>query len=112
MGKNAENVKSKPVKVMLDKERLLNYDFNAFIELEDKFGSIEIAMEELQKGKLKNIRTILWVGLLSEDEEIEEKFVGKQIGLNNLPEISEKINEALSKALPEVKEEDIKKAKN
>ena len=105
MGKNLDNVKTKSVKINLDKERELLYDFNAFVELEEKFGTIEDAMEELQKGKLKNIRTILWVGLLSEDEEITEKFVGKQLGLSKLQDIAEKINEALSNALPEVKEQ-------
>jgi hypothetical protein len=112
MGKNLDNVKQKGVKISLDKDRILEYDFNAFVELEEKFGTIQGAMEQLQDGKLKNVRTILWAGLIEEDETLTEKEVGKMIHLDKIQELAEKINEALSKALPEVKEEDKKKAKN
>jgi len=48
----AKNVRVKPVKLMIDNETyLIKYDFNAFIELEEIYGSIDEAMEAVQ-GKI------------------------------------------------------------
>lgn len=94
-------VRVKKVPVQLDKERHLVYDMNAFCELEERFGTLQQAMEELQKGSLKAIRTALWAGLVHEDESLTEKQVGAMIGVVDLQDVAKKMAEAIQAALPE-----------
>jgi len=50
---NATNVRVKPTKLTIDgKDYLIKYDFNAFIELEDIYGSIDDAMKAIQGEKV------------------------------------------------------------
>lgn len=103
------------VKLKLDKERLLRYDLNALIELEDKYGSVTKAFEILENiGKkskkegangLKEIRYLLFLGLKHEDEELTENQVGKLFDFVTMTEMVSLIPEALFIALPEEKEE-------
>ena len=97
----ANPVRVKKVPVTLDKERHLVYDMNAFCELEERFGTIQQAMEELQKGSLKAIRTALWAGLVHEDEGLTEKQVGSMIGVVDLKDVAKAMAEAIQAALPE-----------
>ena len=49
----AGNVRVKPTKINIGgKEYLIKYDFNAFIELEDIYGSIEDAVEAISGKKV------------------------------------------------------------
>lgn len=49
----AGNVRVKPTKIEIgDKTYLIKYDFNAFIELEDIYGSIEDAVEAITGKKV------------------------------------------------------------
>ena len=99
---NAKAVRQpKLVPIMLDKERHLKYDLNAFIELEEAYGSIEQALNNLSSGKLKAVRALLWAGLIHEDETLTMKEVGSLMRFENMEEIAKKINEALVDALPE-----------
>jgi len=119
------NVKGAPVPLQLDKKRHLSFDLNAFIELEEKFGSIQDALDALQKldpgrraqkGKkrqdLKTFRTFLWAGLVHEDDALTEKEVGKLINLETLDDVADAILGAVNAALPEVEEDDIKNSQN
>lgn len=119
------NVKDTSTWVKLDKNRNLRFDMNAFIELEDKFGSIQDALDALQKinpeakakkgqkrQDLKIFRTFLWAGLVHEDEALTEKDVGKLVDLNNIGEVANAIMSAVDAALPEVDEEDIKNSQS
>jgi hypothetical protein len=104
MGDNLNNVREKSVVIALDKERHFKFDMNAFAELEEKFGDVEDALKALQGGKIKAIRTILWAGLLWEDETLTEKQVGGMLSLENMPEVMEKVNEAILMSLPSQEE--------
>lgn len=95
------DVKVKQVSVQLDKERHLCYDMNAFCDLEEKFGTIDQAFEALQSGQIRTIRTMLWVGLLHEDETLTERQVGKWISLSNSKDLSQAMTEAMLSALPQ-----------
>ena len=97
---NASKVKAKKIKIQLDKERTLYYDLNAFVELEEKFGSINDALKALSEASVKALRTILWVGLIHEDPGLTECQVGAMVDFTALNEITEKINEAIMDALP------------
>ena len=49
---NLKDVKSKVTKITLNDgvERVIKFDLNAMAELEDRYGSIDKAFEELEKG--------------------------------------------------------------
>ena len=50
---------------------------------------------------MKATRTLLWAGLLHEDESLTERKVGAMISLTNVETIMEQITRALTAALPE-----------
>ena len=77
------------------------FNLNAFAELEDQFGSQGQAFQKMQQGAVKATRTLLWVGLLHEDEKLTERQVGAMISLANVERIIEQITEALTAVLPE-----------
>jgi hypothetical protein len=85
-----------------EKERNVKFDLNAFIELEDKYGSIDHALKELDKGNIKAIRTILWAGLIHEDETLTEKQIGKWVDFENLQAVAEGLGKGLVAAMPDM----------
>lgn len=95
------DLKIKEVLVNFDKERHLRYDLNAFAEIEDNIGTLEEAMNKIQQGSVKAIRTLLWAGLVWEDSTLTEQTVGSWLGLNNMGDIASKITEAITGSLPE-----------
>jgi hypothetical protein len=130
---NAKNVRVKPVELNINgKLYTLKYDFNAFIELEEIYGSIDEALAKLQgevimdkDGKpvmikdkdgediekrnisLKALRDFLWSGLLYGNENITKKDVAHMLEFTNFSEITEKMMEAINASLPE-KVDDVK----
>ena len=72
------------IPIELDRPRKLLLDLNAFAELEDKFGSLDQASQKMQQGSVKATRTLLWAGLLHEDENLTECQVGAMISLTNV----------------------------
>ncbi|CUB09214.1 hypothetical protein BN2127_JRS1_00998 [Bacillus cereus] len=81
------------VEVNLDKKRKLQYTLNALAEIEDALGVKIHEMHTLNLG-MKNIRTILWAGLLHEDAELTEEFVGSLVNVSNIAEVQAKVQEA------------------
>lgn len=62
-----------PVTIFLGgRERVVKYDLNAFAELENTYGTVDAAMAKLSDGKLKDLRNILWAGLIHEEAEFDE----------------------------------------
>lgn len=96
-----ENIRPKPVEIMLDKKRHLLYDFNAFAALEDEYGGVDEAIGAATKGSLKALRAILWAGLLHEDELLSVKDVGRLIPMAEMDSIVEAIDSALKRGLPQ-----------
>ena len=128
----AKNVRVKPVKIEIDGNVYeVKYDFNAFIELEEIYGSIEEAMEAMQgeivlgkdgkpiivkdednndvekrKFSLKAMRDFLWAGMLFGDDKITKRTIGKLLEFGNFQYVVEKMMSAITGALPEkIKEE-------
>ncbi|PEM65338.1 hypothetical protein CN613_25690 [Bacillus pseudomycoides] len=83
------------VEIELDKKRNLHYTLNALAEIEDKLG---IQLQDMASIKLgmKNIRSILWAGLLHEDAELTEEQVGSFVDMTNFADVQAKVNEAFS----------------
>lgn len=97
---NVDKVKREPVYVELDKKRELKFTLNSFAEMEDKFGSVDLALEKMEKGSIKAVRFMLWAGLIHEDDELTEKQVGNMIELQDLQELSDKMNKVMTNDLP------------
>lgn len=101
------NVVAKPVYCDAFKDgktRKLELGFNAFVELEEKFGSIKAAMELLnpESGKyLKMARTMIWLAIDGEGEGLTEKQVGDLIDFSKTKELMEKITECIHTSLPQ-----------
>ena len=94
-------VKIKNIPVILDKERTLRFDLNAFAELEDNYGTIDEALGAMEKGSIKALRAILWAGLMHEDDSLTLKDVGRLITLGDLPKLTEGIQQAISNSVPQ-----------
>jgi hypothetical protein len=105
------DVRVKPVPITLDKERTLKYDLNAFAEIEERFGTVQKAFEELEKQKIKAVRAVLWAGLIHEDPKLTEKQVGAMLSFGELASVLPAVSEAITAALPKVPAED-ESAKN
>jgi hypothetical protein len=129
----ANSIRIKPVELELNGEKyLLKYDFNALIELEDIYGSIEDSIEamsgkkvfdekgepvmvkseddgkEVQKRKfaIRPVRDFLWAGLLAYRKTITKEEVANLLNFADFQFIIEKLTEALNAAMPVVKTED------
>jgi len=95
------DIREVAVPLMLDHPRTLRFDLNAFAILEERFGNMEAAFHEMQRGSMKAARTLLWAGLLHEDESLTERQVGALVTLGNIAEVMTRITEALNEATPQ-----------
>ncbi len=98
------------------RKRKLQFDLNAFAELENRFGSVNEAMNALQTGGMKSIRVILWAALIHDEAVIDEQTgepisynitpyqVGGWIKPHMLPVLSQKLTEAMGVSLPDIRE--------
>ena len=100
----ANTVKVKKITIDLDKPRTLLFDMNAFIALEEIYGSVEDAMKAMSQKKMKPMRSFLWAGLIHEDESLTEKQVGALITMDNMEELIAKLTSAVQKGMPEESE--------
>jgi hypothetical protein len=103
------------VKNLGGKDRIIQFDLNAIIELEKKFGTVKDAMEAMKSGSMTDMRMILWAGLihqeaiLNEDGEptgykITPYQVGSWVSFPRMNEISQKITQALINSSPDLVE--------
>lgn len=99
-----KDIRNKGIKINLDRERTLNFDLNAFCELEEIFGDINKAFNALDSGSMKAIRGLLFAGLKTDDETLTIKKVGSMITMDNIGEISNIIGNTLGAAMPEIEE--------
>jgi len=98
----AAELKNKGIKFILgDKEYELKLNMNTFCELEEIYGDLNTAFEDLQKMKLKAVRALIWAAVKTIDEDISLKEVGEKLELNDLERLGVAINEALSRSMPE-----------
>ena len=84
----------------------MNFDLNAMAELEDIFGTLQIAIAELKKKKLKAVRSFLYAVLKSTDESLTEFEVGKLIDMNNFTTIEKVITKLINNAFEEDENDD------
>jgi hypothetical protein len=82
------------VTVVLDKERTLRYTLNSLVYMEENGVNIQTFSNSDGTVKLKDLRTILYAGLIHEDEDLTPEKVGNLIDIKNLPAITEALNKA------------------
>jgi len=98
-------LKDKGVKFTLgEKEYELKFNLNTFCELEEIYGDLNKAFDDLQRMKIKAVRALVYAAVKVEDERVTLKNVGSMLGLDDLERLGTVINEALSIAMPEVDE--------
>lgn len=104
---NIKNVRAKgtPITLCDGVERTLKFTLNALAELEDKYGSVDKAFEELDKGRIKAIRFVLWAGLLHTEEGLTEQQVGNLIDVSLMEELTTQLGVAFNSDMPENGEE-------
>jgi len=100
---NIKKLRREPIVVDIGDgvERKLRYTLNSFALIEEKYGTIDNAMEVLKSGSIAAIRFVLWAGLVHEDENLSEHYVGSQIDLSDLEDLAEKMNKAMMGDLPQ-----------
>lgn len=96
------------------KMRTIQFDLNAMGELENRYGSIQKAMEALQGGRIQDVKMILWAGLIHEEANLDE-ITGEAVSYNMTPyevgawisnvrlfeEAGRKLNIAMTGSMPE-----------
>lgn len=87
-----------------NKEYELKFNMNTFCELEEIYGDINKAFEDLQLMKIKAIRALLYAAIKVEDDTVTLKSVGDLLQLGDLERLGTVINEALSESMPEIEE--------
>lgn len=98
-------LKDKGIKFTLgEKEYELKFNLNTFCELEEIYGDLNKAFDDLQRLKIKAVRALVYSAVKVEDDNVTLKDVGALLGLDDLERLGTVINEALSIAMPEVNE--------
>jgi len=98
---NVEEVKSviKTIKLK-GKEYPVEFSMNTFADLEIKYGSIDAAMQALEKGSIVAVRFMLSLGLSEHDPTMTETVVGKLISIPEIPVLVEQLGTLLNEDLP------------
>lgn len=82
------------------------FDFNVLSELEDVYGDVSNAFEDLEKIKVKAIRALVYSLVKVEDEDVTLKEVGKMLNMDFINQFVEKAGIALNNDMP-AKEENM-----
>jgi hypothetical protein len=97
----------KTVLIELDKARNLRYGINALCTIEELLGKPITALD-LNRISIKDLRTILFAGLVHEDKDLTPEIVGELIDdYSDFTTISSKLGDAFTLAFG-----DSKNAKN
>jgi hypothetical protein len=74
-------------KITLDKERVIKFNLNTLISIEDKIG---FSLSEMGENvSIRTMRTMLTEGLRHEDAEITEDYVGALITMDNMQDVQD-----------------------
>lgn len=89
------------VKVELGgKERTLLFNFNAMAKFEEVTGVSILNRNVWDQINATNFRALIWACLLHEDKELKVEDVGEWLHFGNVDELSTKLSEAWTAALP------------
>ena len=98
------------VPVKMDKERTFRYNYDAFELIEETLGT-PFASLKVEQLRLKELKVIIWAGLVHEDPELKLEDVGPLIDeAESIQYVAEKMNEAVTLSM-QGKSQPEKKAK-
>lgn len=98
---NLNDVKHKKTFININgKEVEIKYTLNSFAELEEKYGSVDKAMEALNTNSFKAIINFIWAGLIHQDPNLKPEDVGNALTMDNLEEITASIGLAFKSSTP------------
>lgn len=83
------------IKITLDKERTIQFDYNALIAVEKETGINVLQGEMLKRMRATDLRALLWAGLLMEDPSLSIEEVGRMITRKKTPVILDAIVKGL-----------------
>jgi hypothetical protein len=98
---NGSDIKQTGIPITLDKERHFIFDLNAMEAIEEKYGSIDEALSAAGKQRMKDMKFLIYEGLLHEDESITLDQVGKMVNMLNLTETSHELLKGMGFSLPD-----------
>lgn len=98
--------KLKPlVPITLDKLRHLKFDLNAMIAYEEAMGE---SLSQLSSTlSAKQLRALLWAGLIHEDKDLSLAQVGAWVTTDNIAEVTNALNNAIQLSRDDVKEGEV-----
>ena len=99
---NIEKLRHPKITIVLDddKERVMKYTLNSFAEMEERYGSVDAAMEAMDGQSIKAVRFMLWAGLVHEDPELTEQYVGANINILDLEAMAKIMTSTMTADLP------------
>lgn len=96
--------KAKPeVKIMLDRERTLKFNFNALVYFEEATGKNYLQMNQ-NNLSVSDFRALMYGCLKSDDPELTLEQTGEIMSLISMDELAEKLREVQSIAMGTKKE--------
>lgn len=88
------------------RDYVISFNLGVLGELEDIYGDVNIALKEVQKGKVKAIIALIYSIMIQEEgnENLTIRKVGKMLDLKFIDEISSKAGKAIKNDLGESEE--------
>lgn len=102
---NLAKVHRPKVYIELDRPRAIEYKLRAFARMEEKYGSIDAAMNAMESGSIEAISFMLWCGLVHEDPELTLEQVQDMVDIRDMEYVADKMGQVMNSDMP--KKEDI-----
>ena len=94
--------KARPgVQIELDRQRTVLYDLNAYCLMEENAGGKFLSGIDWNQIGARDLRLLLWAGLVHEDPSLTAADVGKMIDMARVPEIMDRVQQALTNSVPQ-----------
>ena len=90
----------------------MSMDFNVMSELEEVYGDINKALNDLQLMKVKAIRAVIYATVKVENEEITLKEVGSMLDMSFMQDFARKMGLVMADSMPEKDEDENEEGKN
>lgn len=82
------------------KEYKMDFNFNVMSELEEVYGDINKAFEDLQSMKIKAIRALIYSIVKVDNEEMTLKEVGELLNMSFMTEFATKMGVVMADSMP------------
>lgn len=122
-GSDLKGAQGKAITLADGKTYHLVFDMNAMCAMEERYGSLEGAMNALTEigteekdgnGKakpkrvMKDLRFMLWTALQHDNDELTERQAAKLITFANMSQVMDALNAAMQVSVPEADEKNAK----